>query len=139
MKGKAKHSLQDLNEYLFDELDALTNGDLQGEQLNAEIERSKAIVQVAGRIAGKGIRKNRVRSRKQRAKRAPEAHVRPAWDRHMHPDRRAQEADGHKRSDSRADELGTGGMTMTYLQTVIYGVCIVAISFLIHNIGGTDE
>ena len=52
MKGKTKHSLQDLNEYLFDELDALTNGDLQGEQLNAEIERSKAIVQVAGRIAG---------------------------------------------------------------------------------------
>lgn len=52
MEGKAKHSLQDLNEYLFDELDALTNGDLQGEQLNAEIERSKAIVQVAGRIAG---------------------------------------------------------------------------------------
>lgn len=51
MKGKAKHSLQDLNEYLFDELDALTNGDLQGEQLNAEIERSKAVVQVAGRIA----------------------------------------------------------------------------------------
>ncbi len=52
MKVKTKHSLQDLNEYLFDELDALTNGDLQGEQLNAEIERSKAIVQVAGRIAG---------------------------------------------------------------------------------------
>ncbi len=51
MKGKFKHSLSDLNEYLFDELDALTNGDLQGEQLNAEIERSKAIVQVAGRIA----------------------------------------------------------------------------------------
>ena len=52
MKGKPKHSLKDLNEYLFDELDALTNGDLQGEQLNEEIERSKAIVQVAGRIAG---------------------------------------------------------------------------------------
>ncbi len=52
MKGKTKHSLKDLNEYLFDELDALTNGDLQGEQLNEEIERSKAIVQVAGRIAG---------------------------------------------------------------------------------------
>ncbi len=51
MKGKPKHSLKDLNEYLFDELDALTNGDLQGEQLNEEIERSKAIVQVAGRIA----------------------------------------------------------------------------------------
>lgn len=52
------------------------------------------------------------------------------------PDRRAQEADGRKRPNSGADELGTGGMTMTYLQTVIYGVCIVAISFLIHSIGG---
>lgn len=52
MKGKSKHSLTDLNEYLFNELDALTNDDLKGEDLNAEIERSKAIVQIAGRIAG---------------------------------------------------------------------------------------
>ena len=52
MKGKTKHSLQDLNEYLFDELDALTNGDLEGEKLDADLKRSKAIVQVAGRIAG---------------------------------------------------------------------------------------
>ena len=51
MKGKIKHSLQDLNEYLFDELDALTNSDLEGEELDAEIERSKAVVEVAGRIA----------------------------------------------------------------------------------------
>ncbi len=51
MKTKTKHSLQDLNEYLFDELDALTNSDLEGEKLDAEIERSKAVVQVAGRIA----------------------------------------------------------------------------------------
>ena len=52
MKGKSRHSLTDLNDYLFGELDALTNGDLQGEKLDAEIERSKAIVQVAARIAG---------------------------------------------------------------------------------------
>ena len=48
---KQKHSLMDLNEYLFNELDALTNDDLKGEDLNAEIERSKAVVQVASRIA----------------------------------------------------------------------------------------
>ena len=52
MKGKSRHSLTDLNDYLFGELDALTNSDLQGEKLDAEIERSKAIVQVAARIAG---------------------------------------------------------------------------------------
>ena len=52
MEGKPKHSLSDLNEYLFDELNALTNSDLKGETLTEEIERSKAIVQVAGRIAG---------------------------------------------------------------------------------------
>jgi hypothetical protein len=48
---KQKHSLMDLNEYLFNELDVLTNDDLKGEDLNAEIERSKAVVQVASRIA----------------------------------------------------------------------------------------
>lgn len=48
---KQKHSLMDLNEYLFDELDVLTNDNLKGEDLNAEIERSKAVVQVASRIA----------------------------------------------------------------------------------------
>ena len=52
MKDKQKHSLTDLNEYLFDTLDSLTNSDLEGDKLEAEIERSKAIVQVAGRIAG---------------------------------------------------------------------------------------
>ena len=52
MKTRQKHSLTDLNEYLFNELDALTNDELTGEELDAEIERSKAIVQVAGRIAG---------------------------------------------------------------------------------------
>lgn len=52
MKDKQKHSLTDLNEYLFDTLDSLTNSDLKGDELEAEIERSKAIVNVAGRIAG---------------------------------------------------------------------------------------
>lgn len=52
MKGSLKHSLSDLNEYLFDELAALTNNDLKGEELMEEIERSKAVVQVSARIAG---------------------------------------------------------------------------------------
>ncbi len=50
--SRQKHSLTDLNEYLFDTLDSLTNSDLKGDELEAEIERSKAIVNVAGRIAG---------------------------------------------------------------------------------------
>jgi hypothetical protein len=44
---KMKHTLTDLNEYLFQQLDALSNGDLSGEALDKEIERSKAIQGIA--------------------------------------------------------------------------------------------
>ena len=45
-----KNSLTDLNEYLFNQLDRLSNSDLNGELLKAEIERSDAISKTAGMI-----------------------------------------------------------------------------------------
>ena len=45
-----KNSLTDLNEYLFAQLDRLSNSDLNGELLKAEIERSDAISKTAGMI-----------------------------------------------------------------------------------------
>lgn len=42
-----KHTLTDLNEYLFQQLDALSNSDISGEELDKEIERSKAIQGIA--------------------------------------------------------------------------------------------
>ena len=46
----AKQSLADLNEYLFAQLDALSNPDLTGEELEKEIDRSRAIQGVAKTI-----------------------------------------------------------------------------------------
>lgn len=40
----------DLNEYLFAQLDALSNGDLSAEELEKEIDRSKAIQGIAKTI-----------------------------------------------------------------------------------------
>ena len=45
-----KRSLADLNEYLFDELDRLSNEDLSGEQLTQEINRSNALTRIAERV-----------------------------------------------------------------------------------------
>lgn len=45
-----KRSLADLNEYLFDELDKITNDDLEGDELKREIERAGAVASVAGTI-----------------------------------------------------------------------------------------
>lgn len=42
-----KNTLTDLNEYLFQQLDALSNESLTEEQLGKEIERSKAIQGIA--------------------------------------------------------------------------------------------
>lgn len=42
-----KTSLVDLNEYLFRQLDALSNDNLTGEELEREIERSRAIQGIA--------------------------------------------------------------------------------------------
>lgn len=46
----AKTSLADLNEYLFAQMDALTNPDLTGEELDREIDRSKAMQGLAKNI-----------------------------------------------------------------------------------------
>ena len=46
----AKQSLADLNEYLFAQLDALSDPDLTAEELEKEIDRSKAIQGVAKTI-----------------------------------------------------------------------------------------
>ena len=45
-----KHSLSDLNAYLFDSLDRLTNDSLTGDELAQEIQRSKAVTATAGAI-----------------------------------------------------------------------------------------
>ena len=42
-----KHTLTDLNAYLFQQLDALSNESMTGEELEREIERSKAIQGIA--------------------------------------------------------------------------------------------
>lgn len=46
----AKQSLADLNDYLFAQMDALTNPDLTAEELDKEIDRSKAIQGIAKTI-----------------------------------------------------------------------------------------
>lgn len=45
-----KNSLADLNAYLFEELDRLSNEDMTEEQLRAEIDRSNAMTKVAERV-----------------------------------------------------------------------------------------
>lgn len=45
-----RNSLTDLNEYLFQQLDALSNESLTGEALEKEIDRSKAIQGIAKTI-----------------------------------------------------------------------------------------
>lgn len=45
-----KNSLVDLNEYLFEQLDRLTNDDLTGEELETELKRAKTVSQIASNI-----------------------------------------------------------------------------------------
>lgn len=45
-----KHTLTDLNSYLFQQMDALSNSDMTGEELEKEIERSRAIQGIAKTI-----------------------------------------------------------------------------------------
>lgn len=52
--AQTRTSLQDLNEYLFGELDALSNTDLTGEDLESEIHRAKAMAGVAEKIISNG-------------------------------------------------------------------------------------
>lgn len=49
-----KNSLTDLNLHLFEQLERLNDEDLQGEELEKEINRSKAITDVAGKIIDNG-------------------------------------------------------------------------------------
>lgn len=49
-----KNQLENLNEYLFDTLDRITNDDLTGDELNQEINRSETIVKVAKAIIDNG-------------------------------------------------------------------------------------
>lgn len=49
-----KTTLNDLNEYLFQELDRLTNEDLSTEDLDKEIKRSDALQRVAKTIIDNG-------------------------------------------------------------------------------------
>ena len=49
-----KTTLNDLNEYLFQELDRLTNDNLSAEELDKEIKRSDALQKVAKTIIDNG-------------------------------------------------------------------------------------
>lgn len=49
-----KNTLNDLNEYLFESLDRLTNDDLDVEELEKEIKRSEAVQKVAKTIIDNG-------------------------------------------------------------------------------------
>jgi hypothetical protein len=44
------NTLQALREMLFSQLEAITNPDLEGEKLDEEIERTKAVSNISGRI-----------------------------------------------------------------------------------------
>lgn len=47
-------NLNDLNDKLFSQLDRLNDGNLKGDELKAEIERSKAISSIATNIINNG-------------------------------------------------------------------------------------
>ncbi|WP_088187576.1 hypothetical protein [Desulfosporosinus sp. FKA] len=49
-----KNSLGDLNNHLFAQLERLGDEDIKGDKLSEEIERSKAITQVATQIINNG-------------------------------------------------------------------------------------
>lgn len=48
------NTLGDLNEHLFKQLERLSNKDLKGDELKEEIERAKAVTQVATQIISNG-------------------------------------------------------------------------------------
>lgn len=52
--GMTKTTLNDLNEYLFQKLDRLTNEDLSEEELDKEIKRSEALQKVAKTVIENG-------------------------------------------------------------------------------------
>lgn len=52
--AKTKTSISDLNEYLFEALDRLTDDTLTIDQLEVEIKRSKAVADLGGKIIEAG-------------------------------------------------------------------------------------
>lgn len=48
------NTLGDLNNYLFEQLERLSNENLKGDNLKEEIERAKAVTQVATQIISNG-------------------------------------------------------------------------------------
>ena len=60
--GKTKQSLNSLNEYLFEQLERVTNTDLEGEALDAELKRSQAVTGLASQIVkSAGIQLNAIK------------------------------------------------------------------------------
>ena len=51
---KTNTTLNDLNEYLFQEMDRLTNEDLSAEDLDKEIKRSDALQRIARTVIDNG-------------------------------------------------------------------------------------
>lgn len=49
-----KNKLTDLNNHLFEELERLNDEDLKGEELTAEMERAKAVSDIAQAIINNG-------------------------------------------------------------------------------------
>lgn len=49
-----KNTLGDLNNYLFAQLDAITNEELEGEKLEAEIKRTEALAKISDQIIKNG-------------------------------------------------------------------------------------
>lgn len=49
-----KNKLTDLNDHLFAQLERLSDEDLQGEDLESEINRAKAITAISGQIIQNG-------------------------------------------------------------------------------------
>ncbi len=47
-----KNKLTDLNNHLFAQMERLSDEDLKGDKLTEEIERSRAVSQIAGQIIG---------------------------------------------------------------------------------------
>lgn len=52
--SKTQNKLSDLNNHLFEQLERLNDESLTGDELQLEIQRSKAMTEVAGRIIENG-------------------------------------------------------------------------------------